>query len=90
MANRESFDFFHSRLLHRFIPRRQLDHLRFEIYERLQEEGESLEGYVNAIKDAALVLRINDSEAELVPRIVEGFTSNQRTRLVFQSHPSTF
>jgi len=60
------------------------------MYERLQEEGESLEVYVNAIKDAALVLRINDSEAELVVRIVEGFTSNQRTQLIFQSPPSTF
>jgi len=37
-----------------------------------------------------LVLSINDSEAELVARIVERFTSNQRARLIFQSHPSTF
>jgi len=90
LTNRESFDLFHARLLQRFIPRRQLDQLRFEMYERLQEEGELLDVYVNAIKNAALVLRINDSEAELVARIVERFTSNQRNRLIFQSRPSTF
>jgi len=90
LTNRESFDLFHARLLQRFIPRRQLYQLRFEIYERLQEEGEPLEVYVNAIEDAALVLRINDSEAELVARIVEGFNSNQRARLIFQSPLSTF
>jgi len=60
------------------------------MYERLQEEWESLEVYVNSINDAALVLRINDNEAELVARVVEGFTSNQRNRLIFKSPPSTF
>jgi len=90
LKNRESFDHFHARLLQRFIPRRQLDELRFEMYERLQEEGEPLEVYVNAIQDAALVLRINDSEAELVARTVVGFTSNQRNRLIFPSPPPTF
>ena len=29
LTNRESFDLFHARLLQRFIPRRQLDQLRF-------------------------------------------------------------
>ena len=90
LSNRESFDLFHARLLQRFIPRRQLDQLKFEMYERLQEEGEPLGVYVNTIKDAALVLRINDSEAELVACIVGGFTSNQHARLIFQSPPSTF
>jgi len=90
LTNGESFDLFHARLLQRFIPRRQLDQLKFKMYERLQEEGEPLDVYVNAIKDAALVLRINDSEAEMVARIVEGFTSNQSNRLTFQSPPSTF
>jgi len=46
--------------------------------------------YVNTITDTALVLRINDNEAELVARIVEGFPSNQHARLIFQSPPSSF
>ena len=40
------------------------------------------------MKDVALVLRINESEAQLVERVVEGLTPTQRSRFVFQTPPS--
>jgi hypothetical protein len=79
ISNREKFDAFHARILRRFIPSRQLSLLRLKMYESVQQEGESLETYIRAIKDAALALRINESEAEVVSRVVEGFTPSQST-----------
>jgi hypothetical protein len=46
--------------------------------------------YVRAIRDAAVVLHIIESEAAVVARIVEGLTPVQRSRFVFQAPPSTF
>ena len=46
--------------------------------------------YVQAVRDAALVLRITESEAEVVARIVQGLNPIQRARFVFQASPSTF
>jgi len=45
---------------------------------------------VQAIKDAALVLRINESEAQVVERVVEVLTLTQRVRFIFQSPTSSF
>ena len=90
LTNREDFDSFHARVLRRFIPRRRLMQLRHETYERIQKEGETLGSYVGAIRDAASVLRINESEAEIVAHIVEGLHLNQRARLLFQALPSSF
>jgi hypothetical protein len=50
-----------------------LNKLRVEKYERVQAIGEPLAVYVQAIKDAAAVLRIGESEKEMVARIVDGF-----------------
>jgi len=41
-------------------------------------EGEQFFSYVQVIKDATLVIRINESEAEVVERVVEGLTPTQR------------
>jgi hypothetical protein len=84
LVNRESFENVHVRLLREFIPSRQL---RMDVYERVQGEGDCLASYVQAISDAALVLRIQENEAQMVERIVEGFSPSQRTRLVFQTPP---
>jgi hypothetical protein len=86
LTGREHF----ARLLRQFIPVRQLSQLRIENYERVQRDGESLAMYIHAIRDAAVVLRINQSEVEVLARIVEGLTPIQRARFVFQTPPSTF
>jgi hypothetical protein len=87
---RETFDFFHERVLLQFIPSRQLGQLRVELYERVQREGESLSAYIQSVKDAALVLRIKESESEVVNRILEGLTMTQIARFVFQAPPKNF
>jgi hypothetical protein len=86
----ENFDVFHERLLRQFIPVRQLSQLRVERYERLQAEGEPLAMYIQSIRDTALIVRISETEAQVVQRIVEGLTPIQRARFVFQDLPSTF
>jgi len=57
-----------------FIPSKQISQLRAERYQRVQFEGESLATCVESIKDAALVLRTTENEAQVVERIVEGIT----------------
>ena len=47
--------------------------------------GEHFSNYVQAIKNAALVLSVNESEAHLGERVV-GLMPTQRARLVFQPH----
>jgi hypothetical protein len=85
-----SFEHFHANLLRRFVPVRQITQLLVERYERVHEEREYLGGYVQAIRDAVAVLRIEESEAKMVERIVEGLSPVQRARFVFQKLPSTF
>ena len=45
---------------------------------------------MQGIKDAALVLRISESEAQEVEGVVEGLTPIQRSRFVFHPLPSSF
>jgi hypothetical protein len=85
---RETFEDFHAWSLGHFIPPREMSQLRIARYERVQSVGEQFSNYVQAMKDAALVLRINESEAQIVERVVERLTSTQRARFVFQSPPS--
>jgi len=87
---RENFENFHNRSLRHFKPAREMSYLRMAMYERVQAQGEHFFSYVQVIKDAALVLRINESEAQLVERIIEGLTPTQRARFVFQPPPSSF
>jgi hypothetical protein len=82
---RQSFENFDARLLRQFIPARQIPHLLAERYKRAQFEGESLATHVQRLTDAALMLRIREDEAQLVRRMVEGFTPTQRARFVFQA-----
>jgi hypothetical protein len=86
----ESFDSLHARLLQHFITTRQLSQLRTENYENVHDEGESLANYIQTIKDATLVLRITETETEVVSRILEGLTPTQRARFVFQAPPNNF
>jgi hypothetical protein len=87
---RESFENFHARLLGQFIPSRQNSKLKAEGYERVQFEGEPFATYVQSIRDAALVLRITESEAQVVERIVEVLTLTQRASFVLLTLPSSF
>jgi hypothetical protein len=61
-----------------------------ERYERVQAIGEPLTVYIQSIKDAAAVLRIAETEEEMVSRIVDGFSPTQRARFVFQKTPLSF
>jgi hypothetical protein len=60
------------------------------MYERVQQHGEPLAMYVQAVCNAALVLCITETEDQIVARIVEGLTPVQRACFVFQTVPSTF
>jgi hypothetical protein len=90
ISNKENFENFHDRLLRHFIPVREMSYLRMDKYESVQREGEHFFTYVQAIRDAALVLRIKDNEAQVVQRIIEGLTPMQRSRFIFQLPPSSF
>jgi hypothetical protein len=87
---KERFDVFHECVLRHFIADRQLNQLRVQKYERVQQSGETFATYFQAIRDAAAVLRVTDSEEHMVGRVIEGLTSIQRARFVFQQRPSTF
>jgi hypothetical protein len=87
---RESYDVFHEKLLEQLIPARQLNKLRVDRYERIQAPTETLAQYYLAIKEAAQVLRIKESESQVVARIVEGLNPNQRARFVFLPLPTSF
>ena len=88
--SRETYVDFLARSLGHFIPSREMSQLTIARYERVQSVGEQFSNYVQAIKDAALALRINKSEAQAVERVVEGHTHTQRARFVFHSPPSSF
>lgn len=79
----ESFEIIQAQLLGQIIPSRYISQLRAERYERAQFDGESITTYVQSIRDAALVLRISEDEAQVVERIVEGLTPTQRAHFVF-------
>ena len=90
ISNKENFENFHERLLRHFIPVRAMSGLRIAKYERVQGQDEHFFSYVEAIRDAALVLRIKEKEAQAVQRILEGLTPTQRSRFIFQLPPSSF
>jgi hypothetical protein len=64
--------------------------LRVQNYERFQRFGEPLAVYVQSVRDAALVLRIKETEQHTFARIFEGLTPIQRARFVFQTLPTKF
>jgi len=88
LANAEEFDSFHSHLLEHRVPERQLSQLKLFRYERGQRGGENFVKHSQAIQDTALVLRICESETQITKRILEGLTTSQRARFVFQSAPT--
>jgi hypothetical protein len=72
------------------VPTRQLAKLRAERYEWAQAESEPLTVYIQAIIDAVDVLRLAETEEEMVARIVDGFSPTQKARFVFQNTPVSF
>ena len=90
ISNKENFENFHDRLLRHFIPVRETSCLRMARYERVQGEGEHFFCYVQAIRDAALVLCIKQNDAQVVQRIIEGLTPTQHSHFIFQLPPSSF
>jgi hypothetical protein len=90
LARGDSFDQFHEKVLHSFVPSRVLSRLRLDMYERVQKSGETLANYIQAVRDAAFVLRIKQSEAQVVARIVDGFSPTQLVRCIFHNIPESF
>jgi hypothetical protein len=90
LSDGHSFDRFHEQLLKRFVPARQLSQLRVERYERVQASNEPLASYIQSVREAALVLRITETESQVLERIIEGLKPNQRARFVFQGPPNSF
>jgi hypothetical protein len=90
ISNKENFEHFHERLLRHFIPMREMLYLRMAKYERVQGQSEHFFSYVEAIRDAAFVLRIKENEAQAVQRIIDGLTPTQHSRFIFQLPPSSF
>jgi hypothetical protein len=90
LSARDSFEIFYESLLKRFMPARQLSQLRVGRYERVQANNEPLGSYIQSIRDAALVLRITETEPQIVEKIIEGLTPNQRARFVFQGPTNSF
>jgi hypothetical protein len=56
----------------------------------VQNDGEPFSVYVQSIQDATKVLRVDESEEQIVQHIVEGLTSEQHARFIFQPRPSSF
>jgi len=77
----ESFDNFLARLLEQFIPSRQICQLR-----QRDMKGCYL---LQSIRDASMMLRTRENEAQVVERIVEELKSAQSARFVFQAPPSS-
>jgi hypothetical protein len=90
IKTKEKFQDIHAPLLKQFIPSRQMTRIRIAKYERVQKDGEPFSVYVQSIKDVTKVLRIDESEEQIVQRIVEGITPEQRARFIFQPRPSSF
>jgi hypothetical protein len=72
------------------IPTPQQLQLRVLRYERVQAPSESLAQYVQSIREAAQILRIQESEEQVVQRISEGLNYVQRSRFVFQGPVKSF
>lgn len=85
-----SFDDFHAEVIELFIPVRQLTHLKQNLYYRCQGADESLPNYIVDIREAAAVLRLPDSEGDIVETILDGISPRVRSALVFCEKAKTF
>ena len=84
------FDAFHRDVLELFMPGRLRDQMRQRLFYRVQGHGKKLNVFINSIKSAARVLRVDVSEAEVVRVILEGLNPQERSRLVFLERPRSF
>jgi ribosomal protein S6 len=87
VVNHLSFEQIHTHLLENFITSRRRAQLRFE---RLQVDNELLSTYIHYVREAALILCIQECEAQVVARFIEGLTQAQRVHFVFEAHPTSF
>ncbi|XP_063227204.1 uncharacterized protein LOC134533635 [Bacillus rossius redtenbacheri] len=85
-----TFDKYHEDILSFFIPSRLLTQLQLSHFNRLQKPGEPLAVYVNEVKEAAAIFRLQVSEQEVINTILDGLSPEERSRLVFLSKPSSF
>jgi hypothetical protein len=56
----------------------------------VQVRNEPFSTFIHCVREAALVLCIEESEAKVVARIIEGLTQAQRVRFVFEARPTSF
>ena len=85
-----SVDAFHGEVLNFFLPIRRRAQLKFELFYRLQANGEALGDFVRDIRKAARVLRLGLRETEIIQAILEGLNPQERSRLIFVDSPRCF
>ena len=85
-----SIDSLHGEVLDSFIPRLRREYLELSWFYRAQANGEALGDFVQDIRKCARVLRLGLPENEVVGRILEGVTPQERSRLVFADRPRCF
>ncbi|XP_039276064.1 uncharacterized protein LOC120349650 [Nilaparvata lugens] len=84
-----SFDKFHQEVLNYFVPQRLMSTIVKDRFYRLQAPVEPISAYVVSIKESALLLRLEKSEAEVVSTILSGLSPHERSRLIFMNKPTT-
>ena len=85
-----SVDAFHGEVLDFFIPHRRRAQLKFDLFYRLQANGEALGDFVHDVRKAARVLRLGLPETEFIQAILEGLNPQERSRLIFADRPRCF
>lgn len=90
MHQRRKFDDFHEIVLNSFIPMRLKEQLKQQMFYRLQNENESLAGFVSSVRHARELLRLGLSEQDTVEVIIGAMTPAERSRLVFSDKPRSF
>lgn len=84
------FNSFHRETLNLFIPVRQFQSLKTNLFLRCQSVGEPLASFIISVKEAAQVLLLDVTEKDVVNNIIEGLNPEVRSCLVFSSRPSTY
>ena len=92
MAKQQSWPVqrFHAFVLEKYVPRLIYQQWLTEHYYHIQVVTENFCDYVESKRFFAAVLKVSDSEPQIVSNILQGLNAETRSRLVFSSEPRTF
>lgn len=90
LSRHSSFAEFHKEAINLFVPTKRLLSLTQDLFYRPQGHTENIFTYITHIREAAQVLLLNKSEAEVVGVIVEGLSPEIRSCAVFADRPRSF